>query len=70
MLRQAGCWFSATDAIDPDAQQPYRWSQRWYDNPPVGTINDDGGRNPEIYVGNGGWQPSRSHARPALRNVT
>jgi len=26
-------------------------------NPPVGTINLDGGRNPEIYVGNGEWVP-------------
>jgi hypothetical protein len=25
--------------------------------PPVGTVNLDGGRNPEIYVGNGEWQP-------------
>ena len=33
-----------------------KWSQRWYDDPPVGTINFDGGRNPEIYVGNGEWQ--------------
>ena len=36
---------------------PYRWSQRWFDDPPVGTINFDGGRNPEIYLGNGEWQP-------------
>ncbi len=42
---------------DPYVQQPYRWSQRWCDNPPVDTINLDGGRNPEIYVGNGEWQP-------------
>jgi hypothetical protein len=26
-------------------------------DPPVGTVNLDGGRNPEIYVGNGEWQP-------------
>jgi hypothetical protein len=38
-------------------QLPYRWSRRWYDDPPIGTINFDGGRNPEIYVGNGDWQP-------------
>ena len=36
---------------------PYRWSQRWFDDPPVGTINYDGGRNSEIYLGNGEWQP-------------
>jgi hypothetical protein len=38
-------------------EKPYRWSQRWSDDPPVGTINLDGGRNPEIYLGNGEWQP-------------
>jgi hypothetical protein len=38
-------------------QQPYRWSQRWCDNLPVGTVNLDGGRNPEINVGDGEWQP-------------
>jgi hypothetical protein len=44
-------------------EQPYRWSQRWYENPPVGTINFDGGCNPEVYVGEGQWQPlNGSHA--------
>ena len=38
-------------------EHPYRWSQRWFDDPPIGTINFDGGRNPEIYLGNGEWQP-------------
>lgn len=38
-------------------ERPYKWSQRWFDDPPVGTINNDGGRNPEIHVGNGEWQP-------------
>jgi hypothetical protein len=27
---------------------PMRWSQRWHDDPPIGTVNLDGGRNPEI----------------------
>ena len=40
-------------------ERPYRWSQRWYDDPPIGTVNLDGGRNPEIYLGNGEWQPLR-----------
>ena len=40
-----------------DGQRPYRWSQRWFDDPPIGTINYDGGRNPEIHIGNGEWQP-------------
>jgi hypothetical protein len=38
-------------------EQPYRWSQRWFDDPPIGTINLDGGRNPEIYIGDGEWRP-------------
>ena len=42
---------------EPYVQQPYRRSRRWYDDPPIGTINYDGGRNPEIYLGNGEWQP-------------
>ena len=42
---------------EPCVQQPYRRSRRWYDDPPIGTINYDGGRNPEIYVGNGECQP-------------
>ena len=33
-------------------EQPYKWSQRWFDDPPVGTI-----AGPDIYVGNGEWQP-------------
>ena len=38
-------------------ERPYKWSRRWYDDPPVDTINYDGGRNPEIHVGSGEWQP-------------
>ena len=36
---------------------PLKWSRRWCEDPPVGTINLDGGRNPEIHIGNGEWQP-------------
>ena len=36
---------------------PLQWSQRWFNDPPIGTINFDGGRPREIYVGNGEWQP-------------
>jgi hypothetical protein len=43
-------------------ERPYRWSQRWRDDPPVGNVNYDGGRNPEIYLGNGEWQPLDEHA--------
>jgi hypothetical protein len=34
---------------------PYRWSQRWYDDPPIGTIVFRHER--VIYLGNGEWQP-------------
>ena len=44
-------------------EQPYRWSRRWFDDPPVGTINYDGGCDPEIYVGNGDWQPLDAPSR-------
>ena len=38
-------------------EYPLRWSQRWFEDPPIGTVNLDGGRNPEIHLGNGNWQP-------------
>lgn len=44
-------------ATAPNGEMPYRGSQRWSEDPPIGTIKYDGGRNPEIYVGNGDWQP-------------
>jgi hypothetical protein len=45
-------------------ERTYRWSQRWFDDPPVGTINLDGGRNPEIHTGNGEWQPLERRTEP------
>jgi hypothetical protein len=36
-------------------ERPYRWSQRWFDDPPVGTIVYGNGR--VIYMGNGDWEP-------------
>jgi hypothetical protein len=36
-------------------EQPYRWSQRWSDDPPIGTIVL--GHERVIYLGNGEWQP-------------
>jgi hypothetical protein len=36
------------------AERPYRWSQRWHDDPPVGTIVL--GDERVIYLGNGAWQ--------------
>jgi hypothetical protein len=35
-------------------EKPYRWSQRWHDDPPVGTIVL--GDERVIYLGNGVWQ--------------
>ena len=32
-------------------EQPTRWSQKWFSDPPVGTICRD-----EVYVGDGEWR--------------
>ena len=50
-------------------ERPYKWSQRWFDDPPVGTINFDGGRNPEIYIGNGEWQPRDRNPEPKAADL-
>jgi hypothetical protein len=34
---------------------PLRWSRRWYDTAPLGTVNLNGGQDPEIYMGDGNW---------------
>jgi len=36
-------------------ERPYKWSQRWRDDPPIGTIVY--GNEHVIYMGNGDWQP-------------
>ena len=36
-------------------ERPYRWSQRWHDDPPIGTVVL--GHEHVIYQGNGDWQP-------------
>ncbi len=36
-------------------ERPYRWSQRWFDDPPVGTVVL--GHEQLIHMGNGLWQP-------------
>ena len=56
-LRDGANKTNARRRPDSDGQRPYRWSQRWFDDPPIGAINYDGGRNPEIHIGNGEWQP-------------
>jgi hypothetical protein len=38
------------------------WHARSVGAHPIGTINFDGGRNPEIHVGNGEWQPLLARA--------
>ena len=39
----------------PFVEMPHRWSQRWYDDPPIGTVVL--GHERVIYIGNGEWQP-------------
>jgi len=36
-------------------EKPYRWSQRWFDDPPVGTAVTLGDGRAEVYVGRGEW---------------
>jgi hypothetical protein len=36
-------------------EQPYKWSQRWSEDPPPGTTVNVGNGFVEIYLGNGLW---------------
>jgi hypothetical protein len=36
-------------------EQPYVWSQRWFDDPPVGTIVNAGDGLVEVYLGAEQW---------------
>ena len=36
-------------------ERPYRWSRRWHDDPPFGTMVY--GDERVIYLGNGEWHP-------------
>ena len=36
-------------------EQPYRGSQRWHDDPPVGTTVNAGNGRVEVYLGDGQW---------------
>jgi hypothetical protein len=56
-LRAAAAVTNGRRAPTRFQEPPYKWSQRWFDDPPIGTINYDGGRNPEIHIGSGEWQP-------------
>jgi hypothetical protein len=41
-------------------EKPYKWSQRWSDDPPPGTtVNISGRELVELYIGNGIWQTVR-----------
>jgi hypothetical protein len=58
----ARCNLSAAAAVtngrriaQPTDEMPYRWSQRWHDDPPIGTVVL--GHERVIYLGNGEWQP-------------
>ena len=37
-------------------EQPYKWSQRWSEDPPPGTTVNVGNGCVEVYLGNGVWQ--------------
>ncbi len=37
-------------------EQPYKWSQRWSEDPPPGTTVNLGNGFAEMYIGNGIWQ--------------
>jgi hypothetical protein len=37
-------------------EQPYRWSQRWFEDPPPGTTVNLGDGLVEVHLGRGNWQ--------------
>jgi hypothetical protein len=47
-------------------ERPYRWSQRWSDDPPVGTQVGFGNGKVEVYLGDGQW----SEPRPLDRELS
>jgi hypothetical protein len=38
------------------SERPLKWSQRWFEDPPVGTTVNLGGGEVEVHVGGGVWQ--------------
>jgi hypothetical protein len=58
---QRAGWERMVDVASGNAQrerldeQPYIWSQRWFDDPPVGTQVVLGGGMAEVYLGGGQW---------------
>jgi hypothetical protein len=46
-------------------ERPYRWSQRWFADPPIGTTVNAGDSLVEVHVGNGVWHTvARSELLP------
>jgi hypothetical protein len=41
-------------------EKPYRWSQRWFDDPPVGTTVVLGDGLVEVHVGGGVWETRKA----------
>ena len=39
----------------PFVERPYKWSQRWFDDPPIGTTVTLGDGQFEVYAGSGEW---------------
>ena len=54
-LRAAAAVTNGHRTTAPHDELPYRWSQRWHEDPPIGTIVL--GNEQVIYLGNGEWQP-------------
>jgi hypothetical protein len=54
-LRAAADKTNGNRPAPPFEERPYKWSRRWRDNPPIGTIVS--GNERVIYLGNGEWQP-------------
>ena len=59
-LRDGANKANGTRPPQPFVQQPYRWSQRWFDDPPIGTIVFLGNGKAEVYAGNDEWQIVRT----------
>jgi len=58
--RRAG-WERMVDVVSGNGhrehieESPYKWSQRWFTDPPFGTTVNRGKGMVEVYLGNGNW---------------
>jgi hypothetical protein len=50
-------WFHWGSAF---VERPYKWSQRWFDDPPVGTTVVLGDGLVEVHVGGGVWETRKA----------